>query len=97
MASGFNSLYSASSVLILVNHSSKTCCGLALSAGNAPIIPALHCAITKSGPETKNNGAVFSVGSIAWGGSMAWNKFQNNVSKITQNVLNRFLDKKGFN
>ena len=47
--------------------------------------------------ETKNNGAVFSVGSIAWGGSMAWNKFQNNVSKITQNVLNRFLDKKGFN
>ena len=46
--------------------------------------------------ETKNNGAVFSVGSIAWGGSMAWNKYENNISMITKNVLNRFLDKKGF-
>jgi len=46
--------------------------------------------------ETKNNGAVFSAGSIAWGGSMAWNKYENNISMITKNVLNRFLDKKGF-
>ena len=46
--------------------------------------------------ETKNNGAVFSVGSIAWGGSMAWNNYQNNISKITENVLNRFLNNKGF-
>jgi len=46
--------------------------------------------------KTKNNGAVFSVGSIAWGGSMAWNKYENNISMITKNVLNRFLDKKGF-
>ena len=46
--------------------------------------------------ETKNNGAVFSVGSVAWGGSMAWNKYENNISMITKNVLNRFLDKKGF-
>ena len=46
--------------------------------------------------ETKNNGAVFAVGSIAWGGSMAWNKYENNVSLITKNVLDRFLNKKGF-
>ncbi len=46
--------------------------------------------------ETKNNGAVFSVGSIAWGGSMAWNNFDNNISVVTKNVLNRFLDKKRF-
>ena len=46
--------------------------------------------------ETKNNGAVFSVGSIAWGGSMAWNKYENNVSMITKNVLERFLNKKKF-
>ena len=32
--------------------------------------------------ETKINGAVFSVGSIAWGGSMAWNKFQNYLSDL---------------
>ena len=47
--------------------------------------------------ETKNNGAVFAVGSIAWGGSMAWNKYENNISLITKNVLDRFLNKKGFN
>ena len=46
--------------------------------------------------ETKNNGAVFAVGSIAWGGSMAWNKYENNVSLITKDVLDRFLNKKGF-
>jgi len=32
-------------------------CGLALSAGNEPTIPALHWAITSSGPETINKGA----------------------------------------
>ena len=46
--------------------------------------------------KTKNNGAVFSVGSVAWGGSMAWNKYQNNISKITANVLNGFLNMKEF-
>ena len=41
--------------------------------------------------KTLNNGAVFSVGSIAWAGSMAWNNYKNNVSKITKNVLDGFL------
>ena len=41
--------------------------------------------------ETPNNGAVFSVGSIAWCASLSYNNFENNVSRITGNVLNRFL------
>jgi N,N-dimethylformamidase beta subunit-like protein/concanavalin A-like lectin/glucanase superfamily protein len=42
--------------------------------------------------ETPNGGAVFSVGSINWLGSLAWNQFDNNVSRITENVLRRFMD-----
>ena len=37
-------------------------------------------------------GAVFSTGSIAWCGSLSWNGYDNNVSRITGNVLRRFLD-----
>ena len=40
--------------------------------------------------ETPNGGAVFSVGSINWLGSLGWNKYDNNVSRITENVLRRF-------
>ncbi|MFA5956507.1 N,N-dimethylformamidase beta subunit family domain-containing protein [Hyphomicrobium sp.] len=39
-----------------------------------------------------NDGAVFSVGSIAWAGSLSHNNYRNNVSQITENVLLRFLD-----
>ena len=46
--------------------------------------------------ETAGNGAVFSVGSIAWGGAMAWNNYDNTVAKLTQNVLRRFCDKTPF-
>lgn len=42
--------------------------------------------------ETPNDGAVFSVGSISWAGSLAWDGYANNVSRITENVLRRFLD-----
>ena len=38
-----------------------------------------------------NGGAVFSVGSIAWPGSLPHNMYDNNVSRITGNVLERFL------
>ena len=41
--------------------------------------------------ETPNGGAVFSTGSIAWAGSMAWNGYDNHVAAITANVLRRFL------
>jgi N,N-dimethylformamidase len=40
--------------------------------------------------EYPNGGAVFSVGSISWFGSLSYNGYQNNVSKITENVLRRF-------
>lgn len=42
--------------------------------------------------ETAAGGAVFSTSSIAWGGSLSHNGYDNNVSKITGNVLKRFLD-----
>lgn len=41
--------------------------------------------------ETPKGGAVFSVGSIAWCGCLAYNNYKNNVAKITGNVLNRFI------
>ncbi|MGH6892765.1 MAG: N,N-dimethylformamidase beta subunit family domain-containing protein, partial [Dongiaceae bacterium] len=47
--------------------------------------------------ETAGGGAVFSTGSIAWAGAMAWNGYQNEVSKLTSNVLKRFVDPAPFN
>jgi N,N-dimethylformamidase len=44
--------------------------------------------------ETPNGGAVFSTGSIAWAGSLGHNGYDNNVARITGNVLRRFLDPK---
>ena len=46
--------------------------------------------------ETPSGGAVFATSSIAWAGSLSHNNYQNNVSRITGNVLNRFLDQKPF-
>ena len=40
--------------------------------------------------ETPNDGAVFSVGSINWIGSLSHNGYDNNVSLITENVLREF-------
>ena len=42
--------------------------------------------------ETPGGGAVFSVGSIAWSASLPHNDFDNNVSRISENVIRRFLD-----
>ncbi len=42
--------------------------------------------------ETPGGGAVFSTGSIAYGGSLASNNFANNIARLTTNVLTRFLD-----
>ena len=46
--------------------------------------------------ETPGGGAVWSAGSIAWATSLACNGFDNNVSRITENVLRRFLDPRPF-
>ena len=40
--------------------------------------------------ETNNGGAVFSVGSIAWMSCLSYNGYDNNVSRVTENVLSRF-------
>lgn len=40
---------------------------------------------------TAGGGAVFSVSSISWCGSLSHNNYDNNVSRITANVLERFL------
>lgn len=39
---------------------------------------------------TASGGAVFSTGSIAWAGSLAHNDYDNEISRITGNVLRRF-------
>jgi N,N-dimethylformamidase len=40
--------------------------------------------------EYPNGGAVFSTASIGWSGSLFYNNYTNNVSRITENVLRRF-------
>jgi N,N-dimethylformamidase len=42
--------------------------------------------------ETPAGGAVFSMSSIAWAGSLSHDGFRNNVAQITRNVIRRFVD-----
>ena len=42
--------------------------------------------------ETQNGGAVFSTGSITWAASLCHSGYDNNVTRITGNVLRRFID-----
>ncbi len=42
--------------------------------------------------ETPRGGAVFSTGSITWATGLAHNGYDNNVARITGNVLKRFID-----
>lgn len=41
--------------------------------------------------ETSRGGGVFAVGSINWYGSMAWDGYNNNVARLTGNVLKEFV------
>jgi len=41
--------------------------------------------------KTPNNGATFAPGSLSWCGSLSHNNYNNNVSKIMENVINGFL------
>jgi N,N-dimethylformamidase len=63
-------------------------------ATDATINPDIHADLTFF--ETPNGGAVFSTGSIAYAGSLSWNGFDNNVFRLTTNVLNRFKDEAPF-
>ena len=42
--------------------------------------------------ETPNGGAVFSTGSIGYAGSLGTNGYDNNIARLTTNVLRRFAD-----
>jgi N,N-dimethylformamidase len=46
--------------------------------------------------ETPNGGAVFSTSSIAWAGALEHANYENNVSRITENVVRRFIDPRPF-
>ncbi|KAK7224815.1 hypothetical protein V2G26_012818 [Clonostachys chloroleuca] len=41
--------------------------------------------------ETNGGGSVFSVGSINWNNSLAWDGYQNDIAQITENVIREFL------
>jgi len=57
-------------------------------AQGGPVDPLVRADIVFfEGPQ---GGAVFSVGSIAWLGALSFNHHQNNVSRMTRNVLTRF-------
>ncbi|WP_423923332.1 N,N-dimethylformamidase beta subunit family domain-containing protein [Candidatus Poriferisodalis sp.] len=46
--------------------------------------------------ETPNGGAVFSVGSISWFGALARDGLDNDIARITANVVRRFADPEPF-
>jgi N,N-dimethylformamidase len=46
--------------------------------------------------EVPGGGAVFSTGSISYAGSLAHNGYDNEIAKLTGNVLTRFLDPEPF-
>jgi N,N-dimethylformamidase len=50
--------------------------------------PEIHIALTSHG----GGGMVFAAASITWTGSLSTRSYQNGVSTITRNVLDRFLD-----
>ena len=52
-----------------------------------PVAPAAEIALMPH----RMGGAVFSVGSITWTGSLSHAGYENNVSRITENVLRHFL------
>ncbi|KAI9150870.1 NN-dimethylformamidase beta subunit [Paramyrothecium foliicola] len=41
--------------------------------------------------ETCGGGSVFSVGSINWNNSLAWDDYNNDIAQVTENVLREFL------
>ena len=42
--------------------------------------------------ECPGGGAVFSTGAIAYAGSLAYNGYDNDLARLTTNVLRRFVD-----
>ena len=46
--------------------------------------------------ETAVGGAVFSVSSIAWSGALEYEGYENDIARVSENVLNRFLESESF-
>ena len=46
--------------------------------------------------ETPNGGAVFSTGSITWFSATLENEFENDVARISRNVIEHFVDSAPF-
>jgi N,N-dimethylformamidase len=65
-----------------------------LGAANGLMNPAIRADMVFF--ECPNGGATFSTGSIAYAGSLAHNGFDNNIARLTGNVLKRFLDPTAF-
>ncbi len=55
-----------------------------------PATDLVRADLTYVPPAAEVGGAVFSVGSISWCGSLSQNGYDNDVSRITANVLRRF-------
>lgn len=53
-----------------------------------PVPPVAHLAFWAR----PRGGAVFAAGSVTWTGSLSHSQYENNVSRITENVLRRFLE-----
>lgn len=45
--------------------------------------------------KTAGGGGVFAVGSINWYSSLGWNSYENNVARVTENVLSMFTKQPG--
>jgi N,N-dimethylformamidase len=59
-------------------------------ATDAPQNPAIRADMVFF--ECPNGGAVFSTGSIAYPGALPHNGYDNNIARLTTNVLRRFAD-----
>ncbi|MDW8340239.1 MAG: N,N-dimethylformamidase large subunit [Geminicoccaceae bacterium] len=59
-------------------------------ASDATLNPAIRAEITFF--ETPGGGAVWSAGSIAFATALPWNGFDNDLARLTTNVLRRFRD-----
>lgn len=62
-----------------------------LTGTQSPLVAADMCFF-----ECPGGGAVWSTGSIAYCGSLSHNDYDNNISRMTRNVLDRFLDPEPF-
>jgi len=82
VARGFSDVYQATSEDILTSDS--------LQGGT--VSPLVRADLVYY--ERPNGGAVFSTGSIAWCGALLDDDGENDVSRITENVLRRFLAKR---